>query len=201
MTRLARVEALTRVETLIHESNNIRWDTLSANGHTIVTVAEVIAEALRKGNKVMFCGNGGSAADAQHLAAELLVRLRTDRRPLPALALALDTSTFTACANDYGFDLHYARMVEALGQPGDVLVVFSTSGNSLNVIRALIAASNKGRLTTVGFLGSGGGEALQYCDHAIVVPSEVTGRIQETHITLGHAILELVEDMVLDEAA
>ena len=161
-------------------------------------IALLFAEALQTGKKLLFCGNGGSAADAQHLAAELLVRLRpmVNRPPIPAIALALDSSSLTACGNDYSFHDIYARAVSALGQRGDVLVGITTSGKSPNVLRACEAARKQG-LHNVGFLGCGGGPALALCDEALVVPSKETGRIQETHITAGHAILEVVEDILL----
>lgn len=164
----------------------------------IVRIATACARALRGGGKLLLCGNGGSAADAQHLVAELLVRLRPhiNRQALPAIALAMDTSSLTATGNDYGFEIHYERMVQALGQPGDVLIGISTSGKSPNVIRALEAARKKGMIT-VGLLGGAAQPALAHCDLALVVPSHETGRIQESHITAGHAIMELVEDAVL----
>lgn len=153
---------------------------------------------------MLLCGNGGSAADAQHLAAELLVRLRPqiDRRPLPALALAMDPSTLTASANDYSFDDHFARMTEALGRPGDVLLGISTSGRSENVNRALVTARRCG-LRTFGFLGGsdGGLPAAAHCDLALIVDSSETGRVQEVHLTAGHALLELVEDALLEPLA
>lgn len=164
----------------------------------IVRIAEACAASLRAGGKILFCGNGGSAADAQHLAAELLVRLRPhiNRAPLAAIALTLDASTMTACGNDYGFEAHFERMVQALGRPGDVLIGITTSGKSANVIRALQAARQV-QIRTIGLLGCGGQPALAHCDLALVVPSSETGRIQESHITAGHAIMELVEDAVL----
>jgi D-sedoheptulose 7-phosphate isomerase len=161
----------------------------------IAEIAERCAAAIADGHKILFCGNGGSAADAQHLAAELLVRLNSDynRRPLPAIALALDVSTITACGNDFGFEVMYERMVEALGQEGDVLVGITTSGKSPNIQRALKRARDL-KLLTVGFLGSGGGPALELCDLALVVPSATTSRIQESHITAGHIVMDLVEE-------
>lgn len=162
----------------------------------IVLMAETIFRSLEKGGKLMLCGNGGSAADAQHLAAEFLVRLRShvDREALPAIALAMDTSTLTACANDYSFECLYERMVQGLGRPGDILLGITTSGRSKNVIRALQAARIK-NIITLGFLGGDGGEALQECDISFVVPSKETGRIQEVHITLGHILIEMIEDL------
>jgi len=164
----------------------------------LVRMSEVIADAIAAGGKLLFCGNGGSAADAQHLAAELLVRLRphVNRDGIPALALAMESSTMTACGNDYSFDALYERMVNTLGNKGDVLLGITTSGKSPNVIRALKAAKAKG-MHAMGFLGCGGGPALADCDLAFVAPSNATGRIQEAHITAGHALMELVEDRLM----
>jgi D-sedoheptulose 7-phosphate isomerase len=161
----------------------------------IRAIAERFADAVGAGHKLLFCGNGGSAADAQHLAAELLVRLRPDidRQPFPAIALSMDMSTMTACSNDYGYETLYERMVQALGNEGDVLVGITTSGKSASILRALRRARELG-IHTVGFLGSGGGPALQLCDLALVVPSATTSRIQESHITVGHIVMELVEE-------
>ena len=165
----------------------------------MVEIATVCADSLANGGKLLLCGNGGSAADAQHLAAELLVRLRpnVNRDGLPAIALAMDSSAMTACGNDYSYDVFFQRMTSTLGRPGDVLIGITTSGNSQNVILALRAARAKG-IKTIGFLGAGGGLALAECDLALVVPSAETGRIQEVHITAGHAIMELIEEMLLD---
>ena len=181
---------------LFEESIDVKRRTVAEGVLIIVRMATIIHDAFRRGNRLLLCGNGGSAADAQHLAAELLVRLRpsVNRDPLPALSLALDMSSLTAHGNDYSFDDYYARMVEALGRTGDVLLAITTSGRSPNIINALLKARSKG-LTTLGLLGSGGGEAIDLCDVALVVPSNVTGRIQETHITAGHSILELVEEL------
>ena len=164
----------------------------------VVALAKVCAASIANGGKLLLCGNGGSAADAQHIAAEFLVRLRShlNRDAIPALALALDTSSLTACGNDYGFEAFYERMTLALGRPGDVLIGLTTSGRSPNVIRALQAARGL-KMTTAGLLGCGGGPALTCCDHPIVVPSADTARIQECHITIGHALVEMVEDLLL----
>lgn len=167
------------------------------NGHAdqVVAMADACIEALGKGGKLLLCGNGGSAADAQHLAAEMLVRLRPDvnRDGVPAIALALDSSSLTACGNDYSFEIYFERMTRALGRPGDVLIGLTTSGRSPNVIKAMQAARQIG-MTTVGLLGGNGGAALAECDLALVVPSTETGRIQEGHIAIGHALMELIED-------
>ncbi len=154
--------------------------------------AAVISNALRSGARVYLCGNGGSAADAQHIAAELAGRLRMDRPGLPAIALTVNPSVLTALANDYGFDAVFSRQVEALGRPGDVLVGISTSGTSRNVVTALAAAHAAG-LSTVGLMGKAGGPMKEHCDIAILVPSSDTQRIQEAHIAVGHAVCELVE--------
>ena len=158
-----------------------------------------VAEAIKAGNKLMICGNGGSAADAQHLAAELLVRLRPtyNRVGLPAIALAQDTSTITACGNDFGYEVLYQRMLQALGRDGDVLLAITTSGNSENVLLAMREARRMG-VSVFGFLGKDGGEALALCDEAFVVPSENTARIQEAHITAGHGLMEFIEDKLIE---
>ena len=193
-----RFDAANHVRSLITESIAVKQRLLDGHIDEIVAVANTLAESLAAGGKVLLCGNGGSAADAQHLAAELLVRLRphVNRAPLPALALAPDTSSITGHGNDYEFDSYYARMVQGLGRPGDVLLGITTSGKSGNVIQAFEAAHEK-QMTTVGLLGSGGGPALPLCDLSVVVPSDMTGRIQESHITIGHAIMELVEEILL----
>ncbi len=166
---------------------------------TLRQMEEAISSALARGNKLMLCGNGGSAADAQHLAAELLVRLRPDvnRQGIPAIALTMDASTLSGYANDYGFEGVFERMVQTIGQPGDVLVGISTSGQSENVVRALGAAQAM-NIVTVGLLGGGGGAALDACDHAFVVPSNDTAMIQTVHITVGHALLIGVEDALIE---
>ncbi len=191
-------ELASRVRALFQASIALKQRVMESHAETIVHMARMVHRALEAGGKLLLCGNGGSAADAQHLAAELLVRLRphVDRHPLPALALALDPSSLTACGNDYGFEIYFERMTRALGRPGDVLLGISTSGRSPNVVAALRAARESG-LVTLGFLGGTGGLALAQCDIALVVPSMETGRIQEAHITAGHALMELVEDLTL----
>jgi D-sedoheptulose 7-phosphate isomerase len=159
---------------------------------TIMTVAGEMVKCFRNGGKVLFCGNGGSAADAQHLAAELSGRYYYDRDPLPAEALHVNTSFLTAVANDYSFDEVYARMVKGNGQKGDILVGFSTSGNSANIIRAFEQALQSG-MTTVGFTGKSGGKLKEHCCYLVNVPSSDTPRIQESHITIGHIICQIVE--------
>ena len=158
----------------------------------IQLMAERCKEALKAGNKVLFCGNGGSAADAQHLAAELIGRFQKERRSLASIALTTDTSILTAVANDYGYDEVFARQVEGLGRSGDVLIGISTSGNSANVVKAALKARDTG-MHTIAFTGEGGGKLKDICDITFVVPSKVTARIQEMHIMVGHIICELVE--------
>jgi len=153
---------------------------------------DFIIEALRSGNTIMFCGNGGSAADAQHLAAELIGRYKLDRAPLPALALTVDTSALTAIANDYSFDDIFARQVRGIGRANDVLIAISTSGTSPNVLRAIEAAREKG-ITTIGLTGQSGGRMRQLCDICVSVPSDQTNHIQEMHIAIGHMICGVVE--------
>tara|TARA_B100001564_G_C20634667_1_gene669093 strand:- start:1220 stop:1816 length:597 start_codon:yes stop_codon:yes gene_type:complete len=153
-----------------------------------------IYSSIKKGGKLMICGNGGSAADAQHLAAELLVRLipKNNRKPIPAISLLQDSSTFTACGNDYNFNEIFRRNFIALYKKDDVLLIISTSGNSKNVINVL-KESKKRKIKSIGLLGSNGGLAKKYCDISLIVPSSKTARIQEAHIFLGHFILENVE--------
>lgn len=158
----------------------------------LAIVAEQVKAALAKGRKVLFCGNGGSAADSQHLAAEFVGRFQKERCGLPALALTVDTSILTAVGNDYGYDKVFSRQVEALGQSGDVLIGISTSGNSGNVVAALELAKAKG-MYTVGMTAAGGGKMATLCDQCLVVPAKVTARAQEVHILLGHILCELVD--------
>ncbi|MFN4247167.1 MAG: SIS domain-containing protein [Flavipsychrobacter sp.] len=160
---------------------------------TIEAVTEQLVIAFRNGNKVLFCGNGGSAADAQHLSAEFSGRFYTDRNPLPSEALHCNTSYITAVANDYGYDVVYSRMVKGIGRQGDVLIGLSTSGNSANITNALQTAKEIGMIT-VGFTGEGGGKMKDICDYLVNIPSTDTPRIQESHITVGHIICQLVEE-------
>ena len=158
----------------------------------ILEAAKTIASCLQSGKKVLFCGNGGSAADAQHLAAELVGRFQRERKALPALALHTDTSALTSIANDYGFDQVYARQVQAHGREGDVLVALSTSGNSVSIMRAAEEASRIG-VKVVAMTGHDGGQLKSICDIWIGVPSSVTARIQECHILIGHFLCEVAE--------
>ncbi len=158
----------------------------------------VIVTAFEKGNKVLFCGNGGSAADAQHLAAEFSGRFYTDRDALPAEALHCNTSYITAVGNDYGYDVIYSRMIKGIGNKGDVLVGLSTSGNSKNIINAFEIAKEK-EMITIAFTGESGGKLKKNSDFLINVPSDDTPRIQESHIMLGHIICQLVEEIYFAE--
>ena len=157
-----------------------------------------IYKSIRKKGKIFFCGNGGSAADAQHLAAELLIRLRPkiNRFPIPAISLCMDSSTLTACGNDYSFKEIFSRPFQALAKKNDVLVAISTSGNSKNIIEVLKKAKEK-KILSIGLLGSNGGLAKKYCDISIVVKNASVARTQESHIFLGHYILESVENMII----
>jgi D-sedoheptulose 7-phosphate isomerase len=159
---------------------------------TLVTIAELTAHAMQSGHKLLVAGNGGSAADAQHLVAEFVVRLSADRPALRAIALTTDTSILTAAGNDYGFDVVFARQIEALGQPGDILLAISTSGNSPNCIRALERARALG-LTTIAFTGNGGGKMAPLADINVIVPCAVTMNIQESQLALEHIFCMLVE--------
>ena len=164
----------------------------------IASIAGEVVDTLRTGGKLLFCGNGGSAADAQHLAAEYVVRFREGRRALPALALTTDTSVLTACANDLGFDQVFARQVEALGREGDLLILHSTSGESANLLLAAEAARELG-IRTVAFLARGGGRLASRVDRSLVLPTESTARAQELHLALGHIVCEMVEDRLTGE--
>ena len=167
----------------------------------MIGVVDACEAAIRSGGKLLFCGNGGSAADAQHLATELLIRLRGSvaRPSWPAIALPLDSTAMTAAGNDFGFDEAFARPLAGLGRQGDVLFGITTSGRSPNVIRAFEVARGMG-IVTVGLLGGDGGKARDMCDHALTVPDSETARVQECHIAMGHVILELLEDRLVDAA-
>jgi D-sedoheptulose 7-phosphate isomerase len=164
----------------------------------MVRTAAAWSRALRAGGKILFAGNGGSAADAQHLAGELVSRFAYDRPGLAAFALTTDTSVLTAIGNDYGYERLFARQVEAVGRPGDVLVALSTSGRSANILQALHVA-RAGGLVTVGLTGSGGGAMPALCDHLLRTPAEETPRIQEGHIAIGHTLCRLVEQALFPQ--
>ena len=184
----------------IQSSINVKQALLkdSAFHDLVAQVAMQIVKSLRAGGKVLFFGNGGSAADAQHLAAEFTGRYLRERRALPALALHANTSALTAIGNDYGFDFVFARQLEALGKEGDVAVGISTSGNSSNVVRAMEVAKSKS-IYTVALVGASGGAMKELADCALCMPSNETPRIQECHILTGHLICEIVEQTLFDE--
>ena len=166
---------------------------LAAQAPSIAAAAEAMIKSLRAGGKIMLCGNGGSAADAQHLAAELVGRYLKDRAPLAALALTVDTSALTAIANDYAFEEVFARQVTGLGRPGDLLLALSTSGDSANVLAAVAAAKAKG-IATIALTGVGGGRLAPLADLAIRVPAARSNAVQELHIAVGHILCGIVED-------
>lgn len=165
----------------------------------IVEAAEIIVRALKNGNKILIFGNGGSAADAQHMVCELVGRFQRDRTPLPALALTTNSSSLTAIANDYGFDQIFARQVQALARPGDVCLAISTSGTSPNVLKGVRAAQSLG-LPAIGLSGKGGGELATLCSPCICVPSDCTPRIQEAHIAIIHALCQVIEQELFGAA-
>ena len=185
-----------KIKNIIQSSIDVKSKILS-EGKLLLTLQDcvkIIVNAFEKGNKVLFCGNGGSAADAQHLAAEFSGRFYTDRDALPAEALHCNTSYLTAVANDYSYDVIYSRLIKGIGNPGDVLVGLSTSGNSKNIINAFEAAKEK-NMINIAFTGASGGELKKLADQLINVPSDDTPRIQESHIMLGHIICQLVEEI------
>jgi D-sedoheptulose 7-phosphate isomerase len=181
-----------RVESILREASEAHARAAATLGPVVAEAAGLALSALRGGAKVLLCGNGGSAADAQHIAAELAGRLRRERAGLPAVALTVNPSVLTAVSNDYGYEMVFARQVEAIGRQGDVLIGISTSGGSPNIVRALETARSMG-LTTIGLMGERRGPMEAHCDVAVAAPSSDTQRIQEIHIAVGHAICEIVE--------
>ena len=190
---------MNQIKDIIQASITVKQDVLKDETlqTTVKDCIAVIVKAFRNGNKVLFCGNGGSAADAQHLAAEFSGRFYTDRDALPAEALHCNTSYLTAVANDYSYDVIYSRLIKGIGNKGDVLIGLSTSGNSRNIYNAFEAAKEKG-MTTIAFTGATGGTMKALSDHLVNVPSTDTPRIQESHIMLGHIICQLVEAEYFD---
>ncbi len=191
-------DAAQLIDHFVGESIRVKNEFFRVNKDTIARTAETIAHGLRTGHKVLFFGNGGSAADAQHLAAELVGRFGPDRSSLPAISLATDTSVLTAVGNDYGYEKVFARQIEALGQSGDTAVAISTSGNSPSVIEAIDVARSKG-LFTIGLTGETGGKMKDLVEVLFRVPSRETPRIQETHILLGHILCDLVDRQLFPE--
>lgn len=187
-----------RFAAMMEEGAVLRRSLADHAAPAVIRVVDACETTIRSGGRLFFCGNGGSAADAQHLATELLVRLRSSvaRASWPAIALTLDPAALTAGGNDYGFENVFARPLSGLGREGDVLFGITTSGKSPNVLRALETARGM-RIVTVGLLGGDGGPARALCDHVLLVESTVTARIQEAHIALGHAVMELLEDRLI----
>jgi D-sedoheptulose 7-phosphate isomerase len=183
-----------KIKNIISDSisvkNQILCDDILIND--IMKISVILSECFNSGGKVLFCGNGGSAADAQHLAAEFSGRFYKDREPLFSESLSVNTSYLTAVANDYSYDEVYSRLVRAMGRPGDILIGISTSGNSSNIIKAIESANRIGMIT-IGMTGQSGGKMIEVCSEMIRVPSSDTPRIQESHIMIGHIICELVE--------
>ena len=186
------------IEQFVHESLRVKAAFFEQNKEPITRTAETIAHGLKNGKKTLFFGNGGSAADSQHLAAEMVGRFGPDRSPLAGIALTTDTSILTAVGNDYGYEKVFSRQITALGQPGDTAIGISTSGNSPSVLEGLDTARARG-LFTVGFTGETGGQMVGRCEVLFRVPSRVTARIQETHILLGHILCELVDRELFPE--
>ncbi len=180
------------IKKAVMEGLRVKEDFIKRNTSSLIHLAEHLSKAFTNNKKLLICGNGGSAADAQHLAAEFVNRFQLERKPLPALALTTDTSIITSVANDYSYDEVFSKQINALGVQGDILLAISTSGRSENVLSAIRTAKKKG-LYTVGFIGGDGGEMWRLVDLALVVKSDQTPRVQETHILAGHLICELVD--------
>jgi D-sedoheptulose 7-phosphate isomerase len=186
------IEINERIATTFRQTAE-NYEKLTAQAGEVARAADLISAAIHSGGKVMFCGNGGSAADSQHFAAELMGKFLINRAPLPAIALTVDTSALTAIGNDFSYDEVFSRQLRGIGQKGDILVGISTSGNSKNVVSAFKAAQERG-ITIIGLTGVGGGAMKELCDLCICVPSMITPRIQEMHLAVGHMICELVEE-------
>jgi D-sedoheptulose 7-phosphate isomerase len=181
------------IQSELNAHQSVLAETANSLSEAISAAGELILATLKAGNKILLFGNGGSAGDAQHIAAELTGRYKTERRGLPAIALSTDTSAITAIGNDYGFDRIFDRQVEAIGNEGDLLIGISTSGNSRNVLRALAFGKDNG-MNTLGFSGRNGGEMINLCDINLIIPSNDTARIQEMHITIGHVLCGIVDN-------
>ena len=198
MVKYIKKTATANLRLSILEKNNLNLELLKLN-NKIEKIIKIIYKKLSLGGKIFLCGNGGSAADAQHLAAEFLIRLRPNinRNPIPAISLAMDSSTLTACGNDYDFKYIFSRNLEALAnKEKDVLIAISTSGNSQNIIEVLKTAKKK-KISSIGFFGKTGGKAIKYCDMPLNIASNKVARIQECHIFLGHYIFERLENLII----
>jgi len=189
---------LARLKEAVAESIRLKSQFMAEQGEAVVAAARLLAEVLRAGGKILIFGNGGSAADAQHLAGEFVNRFQVERTPLAALALTTDTSVLTSIGNDYDFSEVFAKQIMALGRPGDVAWGLSTSGASANVVKALMVARAKG-MRTLALTGRDGGPVAAQADLALIVPSPVTPRIQEVHITIGHVLCDLVDYLLFPE--
>jgi D-sedoheptulose 7-phosphate isomerase len=187
----------TIIENALRESLSLKEAFVRQNADTLIALAETISRTFLNGRKLMLCGNGGSAADAQHIAAEFVNRFQRQRAPLPALALTTDTSIITSVANDEGYEHVFSKQITALGEKGDILLAISTSGTSANILSAIHAA-REGEIYTVGLTGGDGGKMLQLVDLSLVVESRSTPRIQEVHILAGHLVCELVEYILIE---
>ncbi len=190
-------KAIRKVLEHAHEGLRVREAFFEENAPNLVEIARITALSLTEGGKVLFCGNGGSAADCQHLAAEFVNRFKLERPPLPAIALTTDSSILTAIGNDYGFELVFVKQVQALGLAGDILIGISTSGSSRNVLAALREAKSRG-LVTIGMCGAMTGEMEPLCDHILSVPSKDTAIIQEVHIAAGHMLCHVVDHFLFE---
>ena len=183
---------------IFQESADLKLRFIRQNAELLNQVVKIVVNAFKAGNKILLFGNGGSAADAQHIAAEFINRFLIERPPLPAIALTTDSSILTSISNDYGYVDSFSKQIKALGKEGDVAIGISTSGSAANVIKAVKVAREMG-LKTVGLTGMDGGELARIVDHAIVVNSQVTPRIQEVHITIGHVLCEMVDRMLFQQ--
>jgi D-sedoheptulose 7-phosphate isomerase len=192
-------EKMSLIQKELQESVDLKNQVKEKLSEKIIEVAHALAECIKDGGKILLCGNGGSAADAQHFAGELVVRLSSDytRGALPAITLSSNDYVLTACANDFGFEQVFSRQIEALGKPEDVLLCISTSGNSPNLIEAVKKAKEK-KMKTIGLLGKDGGRMAKLADFSLVVPSQKTQRIQEAHITICHILTSLIEKALFD---
>ena len=195
---VSRDRIQSEIDHQLSESAQVKREFAECCSDAVIDVAELLISAVHRQQRILLCGNGGSAADAQHIAAELVARLRKERRAIPALALSTNTSTLTALANDYDFSKVFVRQVEAFGSPGDVLIGISTSGNSENVLKAMVFAKQQG-LKTVALTGGSGGKMAAVADLSIIVPSTSVQRIQEVHITVGHILCDLIEQSLNDQ--
>jgi len=195
---VSRDRIQSEIDRQLSESAQVKREFAECCSDAVIDVAELLISAVHRQQRILLCGNGGSAADAQHIAAELVARLRKERRAIPALALSTNTSTLTALANDYDFSKVFVRQVEAFGSPGDVLIGISTSGNSENVLKAMVFAKQQG-LKTVALTGGSGGKMAAVADLSIIVPSTSVQRIQEVHITVGHILCDLIEQSLNDQ--